>query len=75
MTGVVSALTLGMVPDTLGSDLVEVDSYKEQGWSKATLELIEPHSSLAYKNTKTIILIFEVLIAFLLATRYTRKRS
>jgi hypothetical protein len=73
-TGMVSALTLGMVPDHLGSDLVQVDDYMEKGWTSATLELIKPHSEQSYKNTKTILSFFEVLIALLLAIRFVRKK-
>jgi hypothetical protein len=74
-TGVVSALTLGVVPDHFGADVVEVSDYMEKGWTKSTLAIIFPHSKKAYENTKTILLFFEVLIALVLATRYARKKA
>jgi hypothetical protein len=74
-TGVVSALTLGVVPDHFGADVIKVSDYMEQGWTKATLEIIFPHSEKVYKNTKTILSFLEVLIALVLATRYARKKA
>lgn len=75
MTGVVSGLTLGLVPERFGADTVEVGPYMEKGWTKPTMDLLRPHAEKSYKNIKTIISILEVLLALVLATRYyARKR-
>ncbi|NEX63398.1 hypothetical protein [Noviherbaspirillum galbum] len=73
-TAIVSATTFGFVPGAFANDLVEVSDFMEKGWTRAGLALVQPHAEKSFQNAKIIISFLEVLIAFVLVYRISRKK-
>jgi len=74
-TAFVSTLTLSYWPRRFADDLQTVTDSYQPGWTTATEQLLEPHALIAYRNAKTIISIFEVLLISAAIVAAIRKRK